>query len=272
MQAMIGQASHMEALRLCPAIAAAPRAICLGLLLLTPAVGADVSRLDAAPDVAGVLLADGRDPGQAGDLREWSAQPAVLAASREAETFWRARNPVYEHDYRVVATAAGAFTGAATTQTAVLYLLSRWPRALPNMGLVILDADGQLLHSYAFEASMQELAAAPDIDGDGLDELLLTGSFGMGGDNQSHITLLSLRDGGPQQLAEAVLATDSCASGSGERGSTAFRLTLLPGPLLHSEQFRRSCEESAQWQAVSSETMPFGEPVDWFYTVLSVAP
>jgi hypothetical protein len=222
----------------------------------------------AASDSTVQPLIDGRESFPDDDTSEWTQHPAVLIAGRDAEKFWRARNVVYEHDFRVMAAASGAFTKTAATQTSVLYLLSRWPRATPNMGLAVVDAGGKLLHNFVFEASTQRLATA-DIDGDGLDELMLIGSFGMGGSNETYFTLLSLRDGNPLQLAEMVVAADSCASGAEGRGSTAFVVSLQSGSMLRSEQFSRTCDGSSQWRADSVEQKPLGKPTTWTHTELS---
>lgn len=203
----------------------------------------DVAAAEAAAgEPAVVVIADGRVRPDSGDLSAWTVHPALQQARVAAQAYWRARNPVYEDDYRVLAVAQAAFTRRGADQQAVLYLLSRWPRCCPNLGLALIE-DQRLLGSFAFDAVAQTLAAVPDLDGDGLEELVMSGEFGMGGHSERSFTLLSLASGAPRSLGGSLLGSSDCAA-MGAKGRRAVRVTATPGlaPVFRAGHYVAGCE------------------------------
>ncbi len=157
-----------------------------------------------------------------------------------------------------MAVAEGAFSEAGASQQAVLYLMSLWPRCCPKMGIAIVQ-DGALVRNVGFEAPAQGLAAIPDLDGDGLDELAVTGSFGMGGENSSSVTLVSLADSGLRTWGGEMIQYDSCAAM--QEGGQASRITAVPGPAFTIERFALASCESGEYQAGGSpEPFEFTAP------------
>lgn len=199
---------------------------------------------DAAADT--ILIADGRVWAEAADVSDWAARAPVQAAFAAARGHWQAQDPSYEEETQVMAVADGAFTAPGASQQAVLYLMSSWPRCCPKMGIAIVQ-DGELVRNVAFEAPTQGLAAVPDLDGDGLDELALTGSFGMGGENSSSVTLVSLADSGFRTWGGEMIQYDSCAAM--QEGGMATRITAVPGPAFTIERFALASCESGEYQA-----------------------
>ncbi|HJU87497.1 MAG TPA: hypothetical protein VJ788_09025, partial [Gemmatimonadota bacterium] len=157
-----------------------------------------------------------------------------------------AQDSSYEEETAVMAVADGAFTEADASQQAVLYLMSSWPRCCPKMGLAVIQDDA-LVRNVAFESPTQGLAAIPDLDGDGLDELALTGSFGMGGENSSSVTLVSLADSGLRTWGGEMIQYDACAAM--QEGGQAARITAEPGPTFTIERFTLTSCESGEYEA-----------------------
>lgn len=200
----------------------------------------------ASADAEPVVIADGRVASEGTDVSDWSTRaplPEVFAAAR---VHWQAQDSGYEEETRVMAVAEGAFTEPGASQEAVLYLMSLWPRCCPKMGIAVIE-DGALVRNVAFEATQQDLAAVPDLDGDGRDELVLTGSFGMGGQNSTSITLVSFGDAGFRTWGGESIADNSCAAMREE--GTAARITAVPGPEFTIERFTLVSCESGEYQS-----------------------
>ena len=225
----------------------------LGVALAALALSACADAQDSAPPASGadtseaVVVADGRDRDARSDQdpASWASQPGVEAAIRAARTHWSAVEPGYEEEVRVLAVADGAFTASEADEHAVLYLMGLWPRCCPKMGVAIIEAgsgDGRLIWNVAFETVAQGLHAVPDLDGDGLDELVLRGEFGMGGDVSESMTLVAFGPDGLVRRGGAPLYESGCAAG--REGETAYRVLAAPGPApsLTAEPFTRSCE------------------------------
>jgi hypothetical protein len=208
----------------------------------TPDEAASVS---AAPsDTTPVVIADGTALGEYVDLSAWTS-PAMPQAVAAARAHWQAQDPDYEEEVMVMAVAEGAFSEPGASQQAVLYLMSLWPRCCPKMGIAVIE-DGALVRNVAFEAPAQGLTAIPDLDGDGRDELAVTGSFGMGGENSSSVTLVSLADSGLRTWGGEMIRYDSCAAM--QEGGMAVRITAVPGPRFTIERFELASCETGEWQ------------------------
>jgi hypothetical protein len=227
----------------------------------TPADAESATNAVAATDAAvgdTIVIADGRVYGEAADLSDWSARAPVQAAFGAARAHWQAQDPSYEEETQVMAVAEGAFSEPGADQQAVLYLMSLWPRCCPKMGIAIVQ-DGALVRNVGFEAPEQGLVAIPDLDGDGLDELALTGSFGMGGENTTSVTLVSLADSGLRTWGGEMIQYDAC--GAMQEGGQASRITAVPGPAFTIERFSLvSCETGEYEPGGPPEPFEFPAP------------
>jgi hypothetical protein len=211
----------------------------------TPDEGAPAS---AAPSDTMIVIADGTALGEYVDVSAWTS-PALPQALAAARAHWQAQDSEYEEEVQVMSVAEGAFTGPGASQQAVLYAMSFWPRCCPKMGIAVIQ-DGALVRNVAFESNDQTLAAVPDLDGDGRDELALTGSFGMGGQNSTSVTLVSFADSGLRTWGGTSIQDESCAAM--QEGGTAARITAVPGPEFTIERFTMASCESGEWQPEGS--------------------
>ncbi|HET6362581.1 MAG TPA: hypothetical protein VFH11_11055 [Gemmatimonadota bacterium] len=193
-----------------------------------------------------IVIADGRVFAEAEDVSDWGGRPMLQAAFAAARAHWQAQDPDYEEETQVMSVAEGSFSETGVSQYAILYLISSWPRCCPKMGIAVVQ-DGELVRNVAFEAPTYGLVAVPDLDGDGLDELALTGSFGMGGENSTSVTLVSLADSGLRTWGGEMIQYDAC--GAMQEGGTASRITAVPGPAFTIERFARASCESGQYEA-----------------------
>jgi hypothetical protein len=220
------------------------------------AAAGTVAATDAPADT--ILIADGRVWAEATDVSDWAARAPVQAAFAASRGHWQAQDPSYEEETQVMAVADGAFTAPGASQQAVLYLMSSWPRCCPKVGIAVIQ-DEALVRNMAFESTTHGMAAIPDLDGDGLDELALTGSFGMGGENMSSVTLVSLADSGLRTWGGETIQYDACAAM--QEGGQAARITALPGPAFTIERFTLASCESGEYQpAGPAESYQFTAP------------
>lgn len=204
-----------------------------------------------------IELADGRRADESPDLARNTEllPPQTWAAAR---THWQSLDSSYEEEARILAVVEGAFTQSGARQQAVLYLMSLWPRCCPKMGLAIVE-DGRLVRNVAFEGVAQELAAIPDLDADGRDELVYVGEFGMGGQTSRSLTLVSFGDAGITDRGSTSIYDGACAAG--RAGATAARVLALPGPAFTVERYTQpSCEEPTWEPMGDSEPLELYEP------------
>ncbi|MEP0547926.1 MAG: hypothetical protein ABJF88_13405 [Rhodothermales bacterium] len=194
-----------------------------------------------------VEIADGRSGSEWVDLSAWATAAPMQQASAAARSYWQGKDASYEEDLRIFAVAEGAFTEPGAQQQAVLFVMSVWPRCCPKTGLAVVEGD-RLVRNVAFEGVAQGLSAVPDLDGDGRDELALTGEFGMGGQVSRSVTLASFGTEGLADWGSTSLLDDSCAAGYD--GSSATHVTALPGPTFTVERYARASCESETWEPV----------------------
>lgn len=223
------------------------------LLIATALTGCAQAQDPLGPPSA-VEVVDGRTDGGAGeagrDISGWEASVPVRQAVAAARIYWQGRDPSYEEDVRVLAITDGAFTRPEVEEQAVLYLMSLWPRCCPKMGLAVLEED-RLVRNVAFERVAQGLWAVSDLDGDGRDELVFDGTFGMGGQWSRSVTLAAFGDDALYDRVSVAVLDDACAAG--HAGSTAARVSALPGPEFLVERYTRASCETETWE-------PAGDP------------
>ena len=209
-----------------------------------PATDALAATDAAAADT--IVIADGRVFAEAEDVSDWDGRAPVQAAFAAARAHWQAQDPSYEEETQVMAVAEGSFSQPGVSQYAALYLMSSWPRCCPKMGIAVVQ-DGELVRNVAFESPAHGLAAIPDLDGDGLDELAITGSFGMGGENMTSVTLVSLADSGLRTWGGETIQYDACAAM--QEGGEASRITAVAGPAFTIERFALASCETGEYEA-----------------------
>lgn len=234
---------------------------------------ADAQSPPAVTVAEAVEIADGRrdDTGAPADAEAWAASAPFLQAVGAARSHWSRQDPGYEEEVRLLDLAEGAFTQAGAEQQAVLYLMGLWPRCCPKVGIAVVE-DGRLVRNVAFEGSFQGLYAVPDLDGDGLDELVLDGTYGMGGSWTRSVNLAAFGPDGLVERGGTTISYDACAAGSSDGGEAAWVLAT-PGtpPTFTVERYvRASCEAEAWEPQGAPEPLVFEAPEESPYVELPV--
>lgn len=203
------------------------------------------------------VIADGRLPLVATEQTAWLTHPIILHAAEQGKQYWQKHNSVYEDNFRIMDSSEGGFTRAESKQTAVLYLLSLWPRCCSNMGLAIIEND-QLVRNIVFAGGTQRLFSVADVNDDGLNELALIGSFGMGGSNETSLSLISFSTDSTTLLGRFPLVQENCATFSENSEHNSFRISFdenAPNEF-KLEQYHRECEHSENVVATSVTSVP----------------
>lgn len=152
-------------------------------------------------------------------------------------------------DAQVTSRADGAFTRAGARQQAVMLVpggastIDPFP---PPATLAVLE-DGKVVARHTFDAksgNWQWIRKAGDIDGDGVDELLLSAGWIQMGESATSALLASLSGGdfAQRQLLENVTYSD-CEAHAGDPSAgkvEAVRLSVARGNLV-AQRYRAAC-------------------------------
>jgi hypothetical protein len=217
-----------------------------------------------------IVIADGRVETTGGDVASIARTPAVERATADARAYWAAQDPEYEEEMVILDVAEGAFTEAGARQSAVLFVMSLWPRCCPKMGLALVE-DGRLLSNVAFEGSEFALQRLADLNGDGRDELVIIGEFGMGGHVSRSMTLTTYGPEGPIDLMGHTLVDSGCAASPDAVASTAYVVRAV-GQSYTVEPYEQPCS-GGEWRSAGSPGELIVEPPNSFrYTALATGP
>jgi hypothetical protein len=108
---------------------------------------------------------------------------------------------------------------------------------------------------------MMDIVRKTDLNGDGIDELLMKSSYMGQGTLTEMATLVSFQNGRRRVLQDlGTVVEDSCASGmrgSTSKASVLYTPAFLPGPMpkLIQENYVASCRNTKRWKFVSTGMM-----------------
>ena len=155
-------------------------------------------------------------------------------------------------EFTVVDVAAGSFTRAQARQKAILYRYCTTGHGFAADGLAVIE-DGRVVAQVFYEGGWDSaLGALPDLNGDGLSEILVAS----GGTNQG-ITTTSVAvigvASGVKKFGRFQVYEDNCGSGAAPNVS-ASKLLARPGksPAFFSEELTNSSCEGGSWRKKGS--------------------
>jgi hypothetical protein len=163
----------------------------------------------------------------------------------------------------IVDSATGSFTATGQTQTAYVISVAECNAShADNFGserLAIFNGP-QLVADVDLDFK-SSIVRKTDLNGDGIDELLMISAYMNQGTLTEMAALLSFEDGKMQVLADFETVTeDSCGSGfpgSGARSSVISTGPATPGkmPKLIQENYAAGCSKTKRWKFVSTGKM-----------------
>ena len=163
----------------------------------------------------------------------------------------------------IAAMATGSFTAPGQTQTAYVIEVSECNAThADNFGTKrVAIFSGQQLIADVDADFMRGIARKTDLNGDGIDELLMTSGDMAQGTVIEMATLVSFQNGRRSVLQEfGTVVEDSCASGfqgSNSKASVLYVPTVAPGtmPKIIQENYVATCRNTKRWKFVSTGMM-----------------
>jgi len=226
----------------------------MSLLLLVGALGANQPLLP---------IYDARRPNEASPPTRAEATVLEKRVRPQAAAHWGETESCRD-ELRVVGLATGSFTRPRSPQRAVLYVFCVTGHGFANNGLAVFERGRLVLH-LAYEGGWENaIGAVPDLDGNGLDELLIAAGGTNQGQTTSSVRLVELRPGGPRSLGIVQVYEDDCGALPGQPTATAYQLYARPGPTpaFYREQFRSGCD-ARRWTEVAGPEPVVLEPFEW---------
>ena len=157
----------------------------------------------------------------------------------------------------------GSFTTAGQTQTAYLISVSECNAShADNFGTTRLAIfSGQQLVADVDTDFMSSLVRKTDLDGNGIDELLMNSSY-MGQGNLTEMATLATFENGRRRVLNdfGTVVEDSCASampGSDSKASVLYTSAFVPGlkPTITQENYVAGCNKTRRWRLLSKGKM-----------------
>jgi hypothetical protein len=163
----------------------------------------------------------------------------------------------------VVDVETGSFTTPGQTQTAYVIEVSECNAShADNFGTKrVAIFSGQQLVADVDADFMRGIVRKTDLNGDGIDELLMMSSDMAQGTLTEMATLVSFQNGRRRVLQDfGTVVEDSCASGSPgstSKASVLYTPAFAPGlmPKLIQENYVASCRKAKRWRFVSTGMM-----------------
>lgn len=144
-------------------------------------------------------------------------------------------------DFSVTGKAKGAFTKQNAAQTAYLYEFCQTGNGFANDGIVVTEA-GKIVAHYLYEGAWTlNLTSLPDINGNGIDELVVHNSGGMHqGTFGTGLDVLEISPKGVKGFGATQTSYNDCEAGVSKNcRDDNFKITVSRGetPTFYSQRF-----------------------------------
>lgn len=158
------------------------------------------------------------------------------------------------NDPRIVGVAKGSFTKPHSNQQAILYQFCSTAHNFALDGIAITEADRVLAHFIYEGAWDAAMGALPDINGNGLSEIMIDTRGTNMGEHSAGISIIEFSGKTIRKLGQTETSSDSCGARV-SIGSEAYALFAKRGrtPVFYRDAFVRSCKSNAKWR--KSETL-----------------
>jgi len=152
-------------------------------------------------------------------------------------------------ELRVVDSAAGAFTGRGMAQRAVLYRFCETGHDLARGGVAIVQGGRVVAHVAIEDGEPDGLRALPDVDRDGMAELMLVDFALNQGISTTGLSILQLVPGAVRSLGGIDVYRENLGTGEAMRSERASILWATPGakPVFELETHEHHAGMRARW-------------------------
>jgi hypothetical protein len=143
--------------------------------------------------------------------------------------------------FEVTGTAQGAFTRKLAQQTAVLYEYCQYANGFAYNGIAIVENQKIILHYFFNGSWLMSFKSLPDINQNGLNEMLIEASGGMHqGFYGTGIDILEISQNRIKGIGSAQTSSNECEEGeSGEECPREYKIFAKPGktPVFFRERY-----------------------------------
>lgn len=156
---------------------------------------------------------------------------------------WRKRERefVCEADFKpaVIDIAPGSFTAPGSAQKAILYKYCTFGHGMALDGIAVLENDQLLAHILFEGGENHAIGALPDIDANGLAEMVIASGMTNQGITSAWISIIEIAPGGITRLGQVETYSDNCGLEENHCKTTANRISVVSGktPVFYRESF-----------------------------------
>jgi len=166
-----------------------------------------------------------------------------------AERFWKKKGKDCERELEAIDVARGSFTKTSSNQKAILYKYCTTGHNFALNGIAVVEENRIVAH-VAYEGAWDNaIGALPDIDGNGLSEIIITtGGMNMG-EVWGVISLLEISGHIVKKIGRTETYNGECEAVGGIGRSTAYRIWSTTGPssVFKRETFIQDCN-GGKWK------------------------
>ncbi len=158
----------------------------------------------------------------------------------KARQHWK-DNEACNEEFSIVGETNGSFTKANSSQTAILYRYCTRGHNFANNGIVIVENQKIVIHLVYEGAEDYSIAALPDINSNGLSELIIEDGSTNQGYTVGVVNIIELSSNKVKKFGITDTYEDNC--GAVEKcTSTAYRLLVKTGsvPVFYRETYKKS--------------------------------
>lgn len=154
-----------------------------------------------------------------------------------------------ESDVEIADVVKGAFTRPQSNQKAVLCTYCRRGNNFTLNGVIIIENNKIVAHVKYKGAGEFELRSLPDINGNGLSEILIAGGDTGQGYSNDVISIIELSTSGVKKFGLIDTYEDSCGTADRQK-ITAYKIYVKTGttPVFYRETFKKKdCKGNRNW-------------------------
>lgn len=191
--------------------------------------------------------------------------PAKISAAEEqimktrvlpaAKKLWEGE--ICDSGYRPIDIASGSFTKPGSKQKAILYQFCEYGHNFARNGIAVIEGDKIVAHVVYEGAWDNAIGALPDINGNGLSEILISTGGTNQGETWSYVSIIELSGNTIRKFGTASVLSDTCGKDEKTGNITGVKLLVKTGakPFFYKETFIQKDCAGDKW-TMSKGRMP----------------
>jgi len=173
-----------------------------------------------------------------------------------ARRVWRNREGC-DDQFEILDVTSGAFTRTPAEQKAFLYNYCRTARSYGNYGIAIIE-DGRVVAHIVYEGgSDYAIGSLPDINKNGLSEIIIRGGFSGQGIIEGGVSLIELTASGITRFGQIETDYSNCDDPFDKNTrNIAYRIYAKTGmsPTFFRDTYTSNCKDAGKWTRTEEQT------------------